>query len=123
MSRFDGCAICMKVCPVQRYGMKQVLEHYVDTGEVLGKGTDNLEGYTLRDTGYFGAGQLPKFTPEFYDIPNSKSEDWIFVKFKSRLSASEDVPPVEEVVELAENLKKAMDKNKRPSWEHHAPPV
>ena len=54
MARYEGCAVCMKVCPVQRYGMKPVMEHYVETGEVLGKGTDNLEGYALRDKGYFG---------------------------------------------------------------------
>jgi hypothetical protein len=35
------------------------MEHYVETGEVLGKGTDSLEGYTLQDKGYFGPGHLP----------------------------------------------------------------
>lgn len=39
MARYDGCAVCMKTCPIQRFGMKDVMEHYVATGEVLGKGT------------------------------------------------------------------------------------
>ena len=61
--KYEGCAVCMKVCPIQRYGMKPVMEHYVATGEVLGKGSDNLEGYTLRDKGYFGPGELPALRP------------------------------------------------------------
>ncbi len=32
----------MKVCPIQKYGMKNVLEHYAATGQVLGKGTHDL---------------------------------------------------------------------------------
>ena len=38
--------------PRQRYGMKPVMEHYVETGEVLGKGTHNLRAtpYATRDT-------------------------------------------------------------------------
>ena len=38
----------MIVCPIQRYGMKPVMEHYVETGEVLGKGSESLEGYSLK---------------------------------------------------------------------------
>jgi len=53
----------MKVCPIQRYGVKAVMEHYGETGEVLGKGTHNLEGYELRDKGYFGPGDLPQVRP------------------------------------------------------------
>ena len=56
MITYEGCAVCMKVCPVQRYGMKPVMEHYVATGDILGKGTPNLEGYELRGKGYFGPG-------------------------------------------------------------------
>ena len=33
MARYDGCAVCMKVCPIQRFGMPAVMEHYVATGE------------------------------------------------------------------------------------------
>jgi epoxyqueuosine reductase len=42
----EGCAVCMKVCPVQRYGLDAVTSHLLRTGEVLGAGTDELEGYT-----------------------------------------------------------------------------
>ena len=59
MTRYSGCGICMKVCPIQKYGMKPVMEHYIETGEVLGKGTENLEGYTLPDKGHFRPGKLP----------------------------------------------------------------
>jgi epoxyqueuosine reductase len=56
-----GCAICMKVCPVQRYGLPAVIEHYTQTGDVLGKGTDELEGYSWPFDGkFYGAGEKPK---------------------------------------------------------------
>ena len=82
MSRYEGCAICMKVCPINKYGAKSVMEHYAQTGQVLGKGTHDLEGYTLHDestgkyaTGYFGPGELPTFNAEFFKIPQGTREN------------------------------------------------
>ena len=85
MARYLGCGICMKVCPIQRYGMKPVMEHYVATGSVLGKGTDNLEGYTLPDKGYFGPGELPHFETDFFKMPRGRSEDWLLIEFREKL--------------------------------------
>ena len=93
MARYEGCGVCMKVCPVQRYGMKPVMEHYVETGEVLGKGTDNLEGFEMRGKGYFGPGKLPHFSKEFFEIPHGRREDWLFQQFKDRLSEGETPSP------------------------------
>jgi len=28
MARYLGCGVCMKVCPVQKYGLKNVMDHY-----------------------------------------------------------------------------------------------
>ena len=61
-AQFNGCGICMKVCPVQKYGLKDVVEHFGETGQVLGKGTDELEGYMLGSKGYWPVGKLPRFT-------------------------------------------------------------
>ena len=85
MARYEGCAVCMKVCPVQRYGMKAVMDHYVETGSVLGKGTHLLEGYSIRDMGYFGPGELPRFNNEFFQIPHGKNEDLLFEDLKDRI--------------------------------------
>jgi epoxyqueuosine reductase len=85
MARYSGCGVCMKVCPIQKYGMKPVMEHYIETGEVLGKGTDNLEGYELQDKGYFKAGKLPHFDTAFFDMPLGRSEDHILEEFKKKL--------------------------------------
>jgi ferredoxin len=81
MVRYEGCAICMKVCPVNRYGGKAVMEHYLETGQILGKGTHALEGYTLHPestgtyaAGYFGPGELPVFNAEFFEIPRGTRE-------------------------------------------------
>jgi ferredoxin len=89
MARFEGCGICMKACPVQKYGMKPVMEHYVETGEVLGKGTHELEGYTIEGKGYFGPGELPHFDHDFFQIPHGKTEDVLFEDFKERLKNHE----------------------------------
>ena len=64
MFQFAECNICTKVCPVQHYGLKAVLDHYGSSGQILGKGTDELEGYTIPGRGYFPVGELPKFTTE-----------------------------------------------------------
>ena len=85
MARYEGCGVCMKVCPIQKYGMKPVMEHYIDTGEILGKGSDNLEGYALSDKGYFGPGKLPSFKRDFFDMPHGRAEDWLLVEFRDRL--------------------------------------
>ena len=108
MARYEGCGVCMKVCPIQRYGMQPVMEHYVETGEVLGKGTDNLEGYEIRDKGYFGPGELPHFDREFFEFPHGRREDWLFEQFKERLSR-DGVPPPEELAEFATNVKNVME--------------
>ena len=108
MATYEGCAVCMKVCPIQRYGMQPVMQHYVDTGEVLGKGTDDLEGYTLRDKGYFGHGKLPQFSPDFFEFPHGTKESWLFHQFKDRLK-EDGVPPADELVEFAERVKGVLD--------------
>ena len=87
MVKLDGCGVCMKVCPVQKFGMKPVMEHYVETGEVLGKGTDDLEGFPVPDGRYFGSGELPHFDREFFDFPHGTREQWLFEQLKQRMDA------------------------------------
>lgn len=59
VSRAEGCAVCMKVCPVQRYGLDAVSDHYVKTGgSILGKDTPELEGFVWPEDGrYYGPGE------------------------------------------------------------------
>ena len=85
-ARYLGCGVCMKVCPIQKYGMKAVMEHYVATGQVLGKGTHNLEGYELDDKGYFGPGALPAFDAEFFNaMPLGTAEEHALRQFKGKI--------------------------------------
>lgn len=65
VAQAHGCAICMKVCPIQRYGLESVADHYLETGEILGKGSDELEGYTWLDGRHYGPGEKPRITREF----------------------------------------------------------
>ena len=64
-----GCAICMKVCPVQRYGLDAVKDHFLESGEILGKGSDELEGYGWIDGRRYGPGEKPRITRELVSPP------------------------------------------------------
>ena len=60
VAQAHGCSICIKVCPVQRYGLPAVIDEYKRSGKILGKNTDELEGYTWPIDGrYYGAGERP----------------------------------------------------------------
>jgi Pyruvate/2-oxoacid:ferredoxin oxidoreductase delta subunit len=109
MARYDGCAVCMKVCPIQRFGMPAVMEHYVATGEVLGKGTHLLEGYTFLERGYFGPGELPQFDRQFFEIPHGRNEDWLYQQFKEKLM-NEGLPSEEELVGFAKEVRSILVK-------------
>ncbi len=85
MAHYTHCSVCMKVCPIQKYGMKSVMEHYAATGQVLGKGTHDLEGFTLEDKGYFGPGEMPSFDHGFFDMPRGSSDEWAFARLKQKV--------------------------------------
>ena len=85
MARYLGCGICMKVCPIQKYGLSTVMEHYAATGQVLGKGTHDLEGYELEGKGYFGPGEMPVFEREFFSaMPHGDTEEFAFDNFRQQ---------------------------------------
>ena len=55
-----------------------------------GQGTHLLEGYTLRDLGYFGPGELPSFNTEFFHgMPHGRSEDMAFEDLKEKILAGD----------------------------------
>jgi len=108
MGRFDGCSICMKVCPAQKYGMQPVMDHYVETGEVLGKGTDALEGFDMKGHGHFGPGKKPHFRPEFFDIPRGKLEDWIYEQLKATMADGQE-PTEEQLATFTAEVQAALD--------------
>jgi epoxyqueuosine reductase len=76
VSQAEGCAVCMKVCPVQRYGLGAVLDEYERSGGILGRGTDELEGYDWPlDGRHYRPGERPTLRPEFFNPPGT---DWDF---------------------------------------------
>jgi hypothetical protein len=89
--------------------MPAVMEHYVATGEVLGKGTPLLEGYTFLEKGYYGPGELPQFGRDFFEIPHGRNEDWLFQQFKEKL-LSEGMPSSVELVGFAQQVQSILDK-------------
>ncbi len=91
MARYHSCGICMRVCPIQRYGVKGVMAHYVATGQVLGKGTHMLEGYEIEEKGYFGPGELPTFDADFFHMPHGTAEEHVLDQFKEKFSEVESI--------------------------------
>jgi ferredoxin len=93
MTIYEGCGVCMKVCPVQRYGMKEVMEHYVATGKVMGKGTDDLEGYDIGDKGHFGPGELPTFDREDFEFPRGSKDEALLQQFRNKVAEAGELTP------------------------------
>ena len=108
MARYLGCGICMKVCPIQKYGMATALAHYAETGQVLGKGTHDLEGYTLPGKGYFGPGEMPVFEPSFFEMPHGSLEEWALEKLKRQFVASGNKITDDMMEEFQKELPKAL---------------
>jgi epoxyqueuosine reductase len=70
-----GCAICMKVCPVQAYGLGAVLAEFERSGQILGVGIDDLEGYDwLYDGRHYGPGEKPRLPAELQSPPDMPFE-------------------------------------------------
>ncbi len=103
MATYEGCGVCMLVCPVQRYGLPEVMDYFVSTGEVLGKGSHNLEGFEIKGKGYFGPSELPSFDREFFDIPHGTKEEWLFEQFKRKLNENSETD--EDTVQFVSELK------------------
>ena len=69
VSKANGCSVCMKVCPIQRYGLAEVIAHRAATGEILGLGSDELEGYEWPlDGRRYGPGQRPQLDQDFFEL-------------------------------------------------------
>ena len=113
MARYLGCGICMKVCPIQKYGMQTVMEHYAETGQVLGKGTHDLEGYDLEGKGYFGPGELPVFDRDFFSaMPHGDTESWAFDSFKKKAVAAGGVISDELMEEFREEVSRGLSQSR-----------
>ncbi len=70
MAQSYSCGVCMKVCPVQRYGLDRVRQHYLETGAILGKGSDELEGYDWIDGRHYGPGEKPRLEVQLLHPPD-----------------------------------------------------
>jgi Pyruvate/2-oxoacid:ferredoxin oxidoreductase delta subunit len=113
MARYLGCGICMKVCPVQKYGMQTVMQHYAETGQVLGKGTHDLEGYEIEGKGYFGPGELPVFERDFFSaMPHGDTEQWAFENFKEKAQAAGGVISDDLMEEFRAEVARGLSQNK-----------
>ena len=70
VAQVTGCSVCMKVCPVQRYGLAAVLDEYKQSGRILGKDSDELEGYNWPlDGRHYSPGVRPSLDAGFFDVP------------------------------------------------------
>ena len=39
--KYEGCRICLKVCPISRFGYRECMEAFKMDGKILGKGSSN----------------------------------------------------------------------------------
>ncbi|HEY6762960.1 MAG TPA: 4Fe-4S dicluster domain-containing protein [Baekduia sp.] len=70
LAQTHGCAVCIKVCPIQRYGLDAVKDHYLETGAILGKGSRELETYVWPlDGRAYGPGEKPKMSADLINPP------------------------------------------------------
>lgn len=74
VSKVHGCGICMTTCPAQRYGTEAMIDHWKKTGTILGKDTEELEGYTWADGKYYGLRQRPVHDDVFMAMPSFPRE-------------------------------------------------
>ena len=65
VAQAHGCGICMKVCPAQKHGLNVVMDEFERTGKVIGKDTDELEGYDWIDGAHYRPGERPKLSRAF----------------------------------------------------------
>jgi epoxyqueuosine reductase QueG len=73
VAKAHHCAVCIKVCPVQRYGLTRVIEEFEATGQILGKNSAELETYEFEGTVY-GPGERPALRQEWFDeVPFDKN--------------------------------------------------
>jgi ferredoxin len=64
----NDCDICTTVCPVQRYGLEAVYDEFERTGRILGRLTDDLEGYDFGGV-HYPPGTRPKLGQSFFELP------------------------------------------------------
>lgn len=70
VAKVHGCGICMTTCPAQKFGTAAMIEHWEKTGEILGKDTEDLEGYVWEDGKYYGLRERPSPDPVFMAMPS-----------------------------------------------------
>jgi epoxyqueuosine reductase len=72
VAKAHHCAVCIKVCPVQRYGLDKVMAEFVSSGRILGKDSDELESYEFEGQVY-PHGERPTLRAEWFaEIPYRK---------------------------------------------------
>jgi epoxyqueuosine reductase len=64
VSLADGCAVCIKTCPIQRHGLEHVLEAYRRTGEIVDRGGEAESYRWPLDGRVYRSGEHPRLPAE-----------------------------------------------------------
>ena len=88
-----GCSVCMKVCPVQMYGLTEVLEHYSSTGTIKGVHSDELEGFDWPlDGRHYRPGEKPRVPTKLVQPPGFRFDPHRTLPAAGTSAASAPVP-------------------------------
>ena len=77
---------------------------------MLGKGTHDLEGYSLDGKGYFGPGELPAFDRDFFNMPHGDEFEWAFEEFKSKARSDGGVVTDELISEFKDQMNRSLSR-------------
>ena len=92
------------------------MDYYVATGQVLGKGTDDLEGFTFNRE-YFRVNELPQLGDETFQFPHGSEDEWLFKQFKERLKKN-GLPSADQLQKFASDVKRILDKGSSTRYDH-----
>ena len=109
MARYLGCGVCMKVCPIQKYGLKNTMgalcRHRVRSS-ARAPTTSKVTTWKARATS--APAKLPVFERGFFDMPHGNSDEWAFESMKDAARDNDGEIPDDMLEDLKLQIQRAI---------------